>query len=82
MCIRDRERAVQIEFAPLKGKVLEKWIAEYVAAAGHKIDRQALEYLSSITVSYTHLDVYKRQTHYLSKRNCRIALISCAFKRS
>lgn len=43
-----QEKAVQIEFAPLKGKVLEKWIAEYVAAAGHKIDRQALEYLSSI----------------------------------
>ena len=43
-----QENAVQVEFAPLKGKVLEKWIAEYVAAAGRKIDRQALEYLSSI----------------------------------
>lgn len=43
-----QEKAVQVEFAPLKGKVLEKWIAEYVAAAGRKIDRQALEYLSSI----------------------------------
>ncbi len=43
-----QELAVQVEFAPLKGKVLEKWIAEYVAAAGRRIDRQALEYLSAI----------------------------------
>ena len=43
-----QEKAVQVEFAPLKGKVLEKWIADYVAAAGRKIDRQALEYLSAI----------------------------------
>ena len=40
--------AVQVEFAPLKGKVLENWIVQYVEAAGRKIDRQALEYLSSI----------------------------------
>lgn len=43
-----QEKAVQVEFAPLKGKVLEKWIEEYVAAAGRRIDRQALEYLSAI----------------------------------
>ena len=43
-----QEKAVQVEFAPLKGKVLEQWIADYVAAAGRKIDRQALEYLSAI----------------------------------
>jgi DNA polymerase-3 subunit delta len=39
---------VQVEFAPLKGKVMESWIAQYVEDAGRKIDRQALEYLSSI----------------------------------
>ena len=38
-----QEKAVQVEFAPLKGKVLERWIAEYVAAAGRSIDKQALE---------------------------------------
>ena len=43
-----QEKAVQVEFAPLKGRVLEKWIADYVAAAGRRIDRQALEYLSAI----------------------------------
>ena len=43
-----QEKAVQVEFAPLKGKVLERWIAEYVAAAGRSIDKQALEYLSAI----------------------------------
>lgn len=43
-----QEVAVQVEFAPLKGKVLENWIVQYVEAAGRKIDRQALEYLSSI----------------------------------
>ncbi len=40
--------AVQVEFAPLKGKVMENWIAQYVEDAGRAIDRQALEYLSSI----------------------------------
>lgn len=43
-----QETAVQVEFAPLKGKVMENWIVQYVEAAGRKIDRQALEYLSSI----------------------------------
>lgn len=43
-----QELAIQVEFTPLKGKVLEKWIADYVADAGRSIDRQALEYLSSI----------------------------------
>jgi DNA polymerase-3 subunit delta len=43
-----QEKAAQVEFAPLKGKVLEKWIADYIAAAGRSIDRQALEYLSAI----------------------------------
>ena len=43
-----QEKAVQVEFAPLKGRVLEKWIADYVADAGRSIDKQALEYLSSI----------------------------------
>ncbi|MBR4945232.1 MAG: DNA polymerase III subunit delta [Peptococcaceae bacterium] len=43
-----QECAAQVEFAPLKGKVLEKWIADYVDAAGRKIDRQALDYLSAI----------------------------------
>ncbi len=43
-----QETAVQVEFAPLKGKVLEKWIADYVSAAGRQIDRQALEYLGAI----------------------------------
>lgn len=43
-----QEIAVQIEFAPLKGKVMENWITQYVEAAGRRIDRQALEYLSSI----------------------------------
>ncbi len=43
-----QEVAAQVEFAPLKGKVLEKWIADYVASAGRQIDRQALEYLSAI----------------------------------
>ena len=33
-----QEKAVQVEFAPLKGKVLEKWIVDYVTAAGRKID--------------------------------------------
>ncbi len=43
-----QETAVQVEFAPLRGKVLEKWIADYVSAAGRQIDRQALEYLGAI----------------------------------
>ena len=45
---RLQDVAVQVEFAPLKGKVMESWIAQYVEDAGRKIDRQALEYLSSI----------------------------------
>lgn len=40
--------AVQVEFAPLKGKGLEQWIVAYVDRHGRSIDRQALEYLSSI----------------------------------
>lgn len=43
-----QELAVSVEFAPLKGKVLENWIAQYVQDAGRMIDRQALDYLSSI----------------------------------
>lgn len=43
-----QEKAAQVDFAPLKGKGLEKWITDYVTAAGRSIDRQALEYLSSI----------------------------------
>ncbi len=43
-----QEVAVQVEFAPLKGKVMENWIAQYVQDRGRTIDRQALEYLSSI----------------------------------
>jgi len=43
-----QETAIQVEFAPLKGKVMENWIAQYVESFGRKIDRQALEYLSSI----------------------------------
>lgn len=43
-----QEKAVQVEFAPLKGKNLERWIADYVAAAGHTIERSALEYLSAM----------------------------------
>ena len=43
-----QEKAAQVEFAPLKGKILEKWIADYIAAAGRSIDRRALEYLSAI----------------------------------
>ena len=30
-----QENAAQVEFAPLKGKVLEKWIADYIAASNH-----------------------------------------------
>jgi len=40
--------AVSVEFSPLKGKTLEKWIAAYVAQAGRSIDRAALEYLTAI----------------------------------
>ena len=43
-----QEKAAIVEFAPLKGKVLEKWISDYVTAEGRSIDRQALEYLSAI----------------------------------
>ena len=43
-----QEKAVQVEFAPLKGKVLEKWIVDYVTAAGQKIDLAAVGYLSSM----------------------------------
>ena len=43
-----QEKAVQVEFAPLKGKALERWIADYVATADRSIDKQALEYLSAI----------------------------------
>lgn len=43
-----QDTAVTVEFAPLKGKAMEQWIAQYVEAAGRQIDRQALEYLSSI----------------------------------
>lgn len=43
-----QEKAVQVDFAPLKGKVLEQWIVAYVTAAGRSIDRQAVEYLSAI----------------------------------
>lgn len=43
-----QEVAVSVEFAPLKGKVMEQWIMQYVQDAGKNIDRQALEYLSSI----------------------------------
>lgn len=43
-----QERAVQVEFAPLKGKALEQWIAQYVTAGGRRMDKQALEYLSAI----------------------------------
>ena len=43
-----QEKAVQVEFAPLKGKVLEKWIVDYVTAAGQKIDSAAVGYLSSM----------------------------------
>ena len=43
-----QEVAIQVEFAPLKGKVMENWINQYVQEAGRNIDRQALEYLSSI----------------------------------
>lgn len=43
-----QEVAIQVEFAPLKGKVMENWIVQYVQNAGRSIDRQALAYLSSI----------------------------------
>ena len=43
-----QEVAIQVEFAPLKGKVMENWIIQYVEDAGRGIDRQASEYLSSI----------------------------------
>lgn len=43
-----QEIAVQVEFASLKGKSMEQWIVQYVASTGRQIDRQALEYLSSI----------------------------------
>lgn len=43
-----REKSVQIEFAPLKGKRLEQWIKSYIEANGRRIDKAALDYLSSV----------------------------------
>ncbi|MFR6291971.1 MAG: DNA polymerase III subunit delta [Peptococcaceae bacterium] len=43
-----QECAVQVEFAALKGRNLDKWISEYVTAAGYQIDRNAVEYLSAM----------------------------------
>lgn len=42
------EYATIVEFAPLKGKLLEKWIKDYLAASGKNIQRDAVEYLSAI----------------------------------
>ena len=43
-----QEKAVQVEFAPLKGKLLEQWIVAYIRDGGRQIDRQALDYLTAI----------------------------------
>ena len=43
-----QECAIQVEFAALKGRNLDKWITDYVTAAGYQIDRNAVEYLSAM----------------------------------
>lgn len=43
-----QEKAVVVEFEPLKGQVLERWISGYLSEAGKAIDGASLSYLSAM----------------------------------
>ena len=65
MCIRDRLEKGQIRREKLFGERFSRFLKTIDAAGdGAEMNRFYLEQLSTHPVSYTHLDVYKRQGQY------------------